>query len=157
MSLTFDVVLAAFLSAIHVLTLALGLGAVFLRGRALAALPAGDDAAWKRLLAADSAWGVAAALWIITGFGRVFSGGKDPEFYWRNGFFWVKLGLFLVIFALELRPMITFIRVRQARARHTPIPAFDAASYYRTNHAQLALAALIPFVAALMARGVWLF
>ena len=50
---------SALLSAIHVLTLALGLGAVFIRGRALAR-PL-DDPGWQRLLAADTAWGVAAA------------------------------------------------------------------------------------------------
>src|SRR3984893_12917065 len=54
--------LSALLSAVHVLTLALGLGAVFMRGRALAR-PL-DEAGWERLLAADSVWGVAAGLWI---------------------------------------------------------------------------------------------
>lgn len=75
-------VVAALLSAIHMLTLALGLGAVFMRGRALAR-PL-DDAGWKRLLAADTVWGVAALLWIASGLGRVFFGGKEPGFYWRN-------------------------------------------------------------------------
>ena len=45
-------VVAALLSAIHMLTLALGAGAIFARGRALAG-PL-DDAGWKRLLAADT-------------------------------------------------------------------------------------------------------
>jgi uncharacterized membrane protein len=70
---------AAFLSAIHLLTLALGAAAIFARGRALAR-PL-DDAGWKRLLAADTAWGVAALLWITSGFVRVFFGGKQPSFY----------------------------------------------------------------------------
>ena len=48
----------ALLSAIHLLTLALGLGAVYARGRALAGRL--DDAGWRRLLAADNAWGIAA-------------------------------------------------------------------------------------------------
>jgi uncharacterized membrane protein len=67
------VVVAALLSAVHVLTLALGLGAVFARGRALGQ-PL-DDAGWQRLLAADNAWGIAAGLWIASGLGRVFFGG----------------------------------------------------------------------------------
>jgi putative membrane protein len=101
------VIISALLSAIHVLTLAVGLAALFIRGRALAR-PL-DDASWSTLLAADSAWGVAAGLWLASGFGRVFFGGKEPAFYWHNGFFWVKMALFALVVALELTPMITFI------------------------------------------------
>src|SRR5881397_2958890 len=102
-------VTSALLSAIHVLTLALGLGAVFMRGRALAR-PL-DEAGWQRLLAADNLWGIAAGLWIASGLGRVFFGGKKPSFYWHNGWFWVKMALFGLVFALEAAPMTTFIRV----------------------------------------------
>lgn len=149
------VVASALLSAIHVLTLALGLGAVFLRGRALGG-PL-DDAGWRRLLAADNAWGLAAGLWIASGLARVFFGGKEPGFYWHNGFFWVKLGLFGLVFALELAPMITFIRVRSARKHHTPLPRFSVEIYRRINSVELALVVTIVFVAAFMARGAWLF
>ncbi len=72
-------IIGALLSAIHVLTLALGLGAVFMRGRALAR-PL-DEAGWQRLLTADNVWGVAAGLWIASGLGRVFFGGKETSFY----------------------------------------------------------------------------
>jgi putative membrane protein len=149
------VVVSALLSAIHVLTLALGLGAVFIRGRALAR-PL-DDAGWKRLLAADNVWGLAAGLWIASGLARVFFGGKEPGFYWHNGFFWLKLGLFGLVFALELAPMITFIRVRSARKHNTPLPRFSVETYRRINSAEVALVVTIVFVAAFMARGAWLF
>ena len=148
-------VVAALLSAVHVLTLALGLGAVFARGRALGQ-PL-DDAGWQRLLAADNAWGIAAGLWIASGLGRVFFGGKEPGFYWRNGFFWVKLALFAIVFVLELRPMITFIQVRAARRRHTPLPAFSVEEYRRINAAEVALVVVIVLVATFMARGAWMF
>jgi len=148
-------VVAAFLSAIHVLTLALGAGAIFARGRALSR-PLNDDG-WKGLLAADNAWGIAALLWIATGLLRVFYGGKEPGFYWRNGFFWVKLALFALIFALELAPMTTFIRVRVARGKGTALPRFPLEAYRRINAAELALVVAIVVVAAFMARGAWLF
>ena len=45
-------VVAALLSAVHMLTLALGLGGIFARGRALSR-PL-TDAGWNQLLAADS-------------------------------------------------------------------------------------------------------
>jgi len=149
------VVISALLSAVHLLTLALGLGSVFIRGRALAGVL--DEAGWRRLLAADNAWGIAAGLWIASGLGRVFFGGKEPSFYWHNGFFWVKLALFAAVFALELTPMMTFIRVRSARRRRTALPPFSVEVYRRINAAELGLVVTIVVVAAFMARGAWLF
>ena len=148
-------IVAAILSAIHVLTLALGLGAIVARGRALAR-PL-DDAGWRRLLAADNAWGAAAALWILSGLARVFFGGKTPAFYGRNGFFWIKLSLFALVFLLELGPMKTFIGVRRARSRGMALPAFSVARYRRINAAEIVLVVTIVFAAAFMARGAWLF
>jgi putative membrane protein len=149
------VVVAALLSAIHFLTLALGLGSLFIRGRALAR-PL-DDSGWLQLLAADNLWGMAAGLWIASGLGRVFFGGKEPGFYWHNGFFWVKLGLFALVSALEVAPMTTFMRVRLARRRHAALPRFSVAAYRRINAAEVVLVVAIVFVAAFMARGAWLF
>jgi putative membrane protein len=149
------VVASALLSAVHILTLALGLGAVFLRGQALAR-PL-DDAGWRRLLAADNAWGIAAGLWIASGLARVFFGGKEPGFYWHNGFFWLKLALFGLVFVLELTPMVTFVRVRSAQRRRAALPRFSVEAFRRINAAELALVVAIVFVAAFMARGAWLF
>jgi len=151
--MTAPLVVSALLSAIHILTLALGLGAVFIRGRALAR-PL-DDEGWQRLLAADTAWGVAAGLWIASGLGRVFFGGKVPAFYWHNGFFWVKMALFGLVFALELKPMVTFMRVRSARRRHLPLPVFSTEAYRRINSAEMALVVALVVVAAFMARAAW--
>jgi putative membrane protein len=149
------VILPAVLSAIHVLTLALGLGSVVARGRALAG-PL-DEAGWKRLLAADNLWGVAALLWITTGLARVFFGGREPAFYWSNGFFWVKMTLFALVFVLELAPMTTFIRVRAARRRGTPLPRFSVDTFHRINAIETGLVVAIVFAAGFMARGAWLF
>jgi len=87
----------------------------------------------------------------------VFFGGKELTFYTHNGFFWVKLGLFGLVFALELAPMMTFIRVRSARTRGTALPRFSAEAYRRINSAEVILVVTIVFVAAFMARGAWLF
>src|SRR5262245_40529906 len=134
-------IVAALLSAIHMLTLAVGVAAIFARGRALTR-PL-DALGWRRLLAADNVWGVAALLWIASGLGRVFYGGKEPSFYWRNGFFWVKMGLFGLVFVLELAPMVTFMRVRAARRRHSVLPTFPIQVYRRINNAELALVVVI--------------
>src|SRR5262249_52892866 len=134
--------------------LALGLGAVIVRGSALAG-PL-DDAGWRRLLAADNLWGVAAALWIASGLGRVFFGGKEPDYYWGNGLFWVKMALFALVFLLELAPMITFIRVGSALRGGAALPRFSVETFRRINNAETVLVVAIVFVAAFMARGAWM-
>src|SRR5205814_4293135 len=151
--------MALVLSALHVLALGIGLGSVFMRGRFLRALRAGPDPrALDGLFAADTLWGVAAALWLLTGLARAFGHvEKAPEFYLRNGFFWIKMALFVSVVALEIWPMMTFIRWRIAQRKGGPLPEFDRLSrLVLVDDVQTLLIVLIPFVAAAMARGVWL-
>ena len=146
---------AAVVSALHVLALALGLPSVFLRGRALTG-PL-DRAGLARLFAADNVWGIAAALWLATGLLRAFAGlEKGTAFYLASPLFWLKLGLFLLVVALEIWPMVTFIRWRAALARGATPDTSAATTLSRVNHVELALVVIIVFVAAFMARGVGL-
>jgi len=148
--------LAAVFSALHLIALGIGLGAVWMRGRALRS-PTFDEAALRRALAADNFWGLAALLWIVTGLTRVFGGlDKDTGFYLSNGLFWVKMALFAGIFALEMWPMTTFIRWRVARARGGTPDTSRAALLARINDLEVVLVVLVVFVAAMMARGLWL-
>ena len=152
-------VMALVLSALHVLALGIGLGSVFMRGRFLRALRAGPDPrALDGLFAADTLWGVAAALWLLTGLARAFGHvEKAPEFYLRNGFL-IKMALFVSVVALEIWPMVTFIRWRSARRGSRPLPGFDRLSrLVFVDDVESALVVLIPFAAAAMARGLWLF
>jgi putative membrane protein len=153
--------LRSLLSYLHVLALGIGLGAVFVRGirlRDLRRAPA-DPAPLRGLFGADALWGFAALLWIATGLVRAFAGlEKAAAFYARNGFFYVKLALFAAVFALEILPMLTFIRWRRARAAAAaPWATAPLGRLVRVNDVELALVLLIPFAAALMARGAWLF
>lgn len=153
-------IVAPVLSALHVLALGLGLGSVFMRGRYLRALREGPEPrTLDRLFAADSVWGVAALLWLVTGLARAFGHvEKAPDFYLRNGFFWVKMTLFAGVFALEMWPMMTFIRWRTARRGGRPLPQFDRlARLVLIDDLETGLVVVIPFVAAAMARGLWLY
>jgi putative membrane protein len=143
---------SAVVSALHVLALALGLASVFVRGRALKGTL--DRDGLRRLLAADGVWGVAAALWLVTGLLRAFAGlEKGTAFYLASPLFWLKLGLFAAIVALEIRPMVTFIRWRAVLGRGAMPDTSAARALYRLNHVELALVVVIVFVAAFMARG----
>jgi len=146
-------VISAVFSSLHLLALAIGLPAVFLRGRAL---KGGLDAdGLRRLLAADNAWGVAAALWVVTGLLRAFGGlEKGTEFYLRSPLFWTKMALFLLILLLEIRPMVTFIRWRAQLGRGLQVDTSSAPRLYTLNHIELALVVVMVFVAGMMARGV---
>ena len=145
--------LSAIVSSLHLLALAIGLPAVFLRGRALKA-PLDADGL-RRLLAADNVWGLAALLWIVTGLLRAFGGlEKGTEFYLHSPLFWVKMSLFLVVLLLEIRPMITFIRWRIKLGRGEAVDTSGARALYSLNHIGLAVVVVMVFVASLMARGV---
>lgn len=145
--------LSAIVSSLHLLALALGLPAVFLRGRALKApLDAGG---LRRLLAADNVWGIAAVLWIVTGLLRAFGGlEKGADFYLHSPLFWTKMALFLVVLLLEIRPMTTFIGWRVRLGRGEAIDTSTARALYTLNHVELAIVVVMVFVASLMARGV---
>ncbi|HKZ06520.1 MAG TPA: DUF2214 family protein [Methylomirabilota bacterium] len=144
--------IAAVVSALHVLALALGLPAVYFRGRALKGpLDAGG---LRRLFAADNVWGIAAVLWLVTGLLRAFAGlEKGTAFYLGSHAFWLKMAFFALILLLEIRPMITFIRwrvgLRQGRSPDVSV----ARGLYIVNHVEMALVVLIVFTAAFMARG----
>lgn len=144
--------LAAIVSALHLLALAIGLPSVFVRGRALKGRL--DREGLRRVFAADTVWGIAAALWLATGLLRAFAGlEKGTAFYLGSWLFLAKLGLFVLIVALEIRPMVTLIRWRAAmRGGGTPDTS-AARSLYRLNHVELALVVVMVFVASFMARG----
>jgi putative membrane protein len=145
-------VISAIMSALHVLALAIGLPSVFLRGRALRG--PFDAEGLNRLFAADTAWGVAAAMWLVTGLLRAFGGlEKGMQFYLGSTLFWLKLGLFVAILALEAWPMATFIRWRVRRGRGETLDTSRARLLYTLNHAEMGLVIVIVFVASFMARG----
>jgi putative membrane protein len=145
-------VLAAIVSALHMLSLAIGLPGVFLRGRALKGRL--DAEGLRRLFAADSVWGIAAVLWLVTGVLRAFGGlEKGTAFYLGSWLFLLKLSLFVVIGLLEIWPMVTLIRWRAAARRGGAVDTSTARALYHVNHVELALVVVMVFVASFMARG----
>ena len=145
-------VMSAVLSALHLLSMAIGLPAVVLRGRALKGTL--DTAGVRRVLTADNFWGIAALLWILTGLLRAFGGfEKGAEYYLHNRLFHLKMGLFILVLLLELMPMLTFMRWRIALAREEAPNLSSVRTLYTLNHIEVAIVVVIVFVAAFMARG----
>lgn len=141
------------LATLHLLALGIGLGAIWARARALRG--ALDAAGIRRALAADTWWGVAAALWIGTGLLRAFGGWeKGSAYYLQNHVFWGKMLLLAIILALEIWPMMTLIRWRIALAKGQTPDTGPAKAIAGISEAQVALVVLIVAAAVAMARGV---
>src|SRR5918998_2590918 len=140
------------LAGLHLLALGLGLGAVWVRGRALSS---GLDArGLHTVFLADMWWGIAAFLWIGTGLWRLLAGlEKSTGYYFQNHLFLTKMGLLAVILVLEVWPMITLIRWRR-RVMAGGLPVTKVApALARISFAQAVLVVLMVFLASGVARG----
>jgi putative membrane protein len=144
------------LAAFHLIALGLGLGAVLRRGSTLREPLTTDSLA--RVFSADSLWGIAAALWLITGVWRMAAGIEKPrQYYEMNYVFIAKMVLFIAIFALEIMPMMTLGKWRrELRAGRDPggfAPVMKARRIATISHVQALLVVLMVFAAVTMARG----
>jgi putative membrane protein len=141
------------LASLHLLGLGIGLGAVWARGRALGGDL--DRGSLRRVFLADSWWGLAAVLWIVTGLIRAFGGvEKGTAYYLHNNVFLVKMALLLVILVLEIRPMLTLIRWRvQVSRGEVPTNLAVARAMARISYLEAGLVVLMVLAATAMARG----
>lgn len=140
------------LASIHLLALGIGLGAIYVRARSLQA--AANPASVRRVLRADTWWGVAALLWLATGIPRLFLGLEKPTaYYLPNHVFWLKMVLFLLVFLLEMGPMMTFIGWRRALRRGATPDTSAATRWAMVSRIQLVVLVLILFTATAVARG----
>ena len=136
------------LAALHLLALGIGLGGVWSRARLLGGRF--DSGAVRRALVADSWWGVAAVLWLATGLWRWFAATeKATTYYMTNHVFLAKLGMFVLVFLLEIGPMITLMRWR----RGMQPDATAAKRISRISYVECLLVIAIVFAAVSMARG----
>jgi putative membrane protein len=145
------------LASIHLLGLAMAVGAIYSRARAFNGLRASTDAL-RRGFVADNWWGASFGVLLVTGLWRAFAGlEKSPVYYWRNHVFYAKMGLLLLVLLLEIWPMVTLIRWRSAQRRQ----ALPAAAVLETSGKRIArisdvqtlLLVGIVVAAVMMARG----
>ena len=104
----------------------------------------------------DAAYGVLALSILAIGFGRVFHGAKGADFYLHNPSFWIKVGAFLVVGLLSVKPTLRILAWQKAlKADAAFVPAQDEITALRKRMlAEIHVFALIPIAAAAMARGV---
>ena len=139
------------IATLHLLTLPLGLGAIWARSRALRRVQGGN---LQRVFLADNLWALAAFLWISTGLLRAFGGlEKGAAYYLHHRAFYVKMSLLVTILALEVWPMITLIRWRIAERRKATPDLSAAPRLALISRIQAGLVILMVFAATAMARG----
>lgn len=106
----------------------------------------------QRLAKIDTVYGISAVLVVGMGLTLWFGVGKPAEFYNSNGIFHAKVGLAAVVGLLSIAPTVFFARNRKG---DDPAEAVDVpASVRRIVLLELAIMAIIPLLATIMATGI---
>ena len=144
------------MSALHLALahhfLAFGLVAILAYELALVRIGlSGADIA--RVARIDAAYGLFAMLIVAVGIGRVYWGGKGPDYYFANPWFWAKMGAFVLVGLLSILPTMRFFRWRKALRTTDALPApAEIKSVRGVLMAEAVCLASVPLFAAAMAR-----
>ena len=140
------------LATLHLLAFGIGLGAVWTRAHLLRA--PNLESRLPAVFRADMLWGVAALLWVGTGLWRWLAGiEKAASYYTGNHVFLAKMGLFLLILLLELKPMTTLARWRREVGRGGTPDLRAASGLGALSYVQAAVLLAMVVAATAMARG----
>ena len=92
---------------------------------------------------------------LFTGFLRLGLGAKGASFYTDHWPLYAKIGLFLVVGLVSIKPTLTFIRWKRMMERDPAwrVPEDERRTVRKILMAEVHLAALIPVLAVMMARG----
>jgi putative membrane protein len=135
--------------------LAIVLIAGFLVAEIVVCRPSLDAERVRLLPRLDIVFFAGALLALATGLLRLFYYAKGVAFYLPNPFFIVKMALYVVIASLSIKPTMAFLRWRRRLDASGALPpAAEIASARRLIHVEVALLALMPLMAVLMARGI---
>jgi putative membrane protein len=108
----------------------------------------------KIIARVDLGYGLASGIVIISGLARIFLGPIPPVYYGTNVQFWIKMGLFLAVGIISIKPTITFINWKKRLLTDGGLPVVaEIAKMRRFVHIELGLFVLIPVFAVLMAAA----
>lgn len=138
----------------HYLSFMVCFAALVLERRLIRPQPDRGDAIW--MVITDIIYGLAALGVLGTGVLRVLYFGQGSAFYTENPLFWWKVGAYLAVGTLSLYPTITYI-LWAIPLRKGELPQVSESLATRLKwilNVEILGFALIPLLAALMARGV---
>jgi putative membrane protein len=102
----------------------------------------------------DRIYGIAAGAVLLTGIARTWWGIKGTAWYWHQPLLHLKLGLFVAVGLLSIKPTIMFIRWRKALRAGGALPAeAEVKTARKWVMVQAHIIAVIPLAAVFLARG----
>ena len=108
----------------------------------------------ERLVRVDLIYGIAAVLVLLSGLARTYWGLKGGGWYWTNWLLHLKLGMFVVVGLMSIKPTLMFRRWRRELNATGALPAdaqiTDARKWVMI---QAHIIAIIPIAAVFLARG----
>jgi putative membrane protein len=130
---------------------------VFLASEAALCRPEWINAAVvRRLVRVDMIYAASAVAVLLSGLARIGWGAKGSAWYWHQPLLHLKLGLFVVIGLLSIKPTLMFMRWRkQLDAGGTLPPEAAVRSARRWVMIEAHLLALVPLAGTLLAKNVW--
>ena len=116
-----------------------------------------DEASFDLLATADIVYGLSGLLILVSGYFRATQYAKGWEFYAHEPLFWVKMSLLAVVGSASYFPTIKIVQRAVAKQKGDVPPLSPALVKRMTSivNAELLGVLSIPFVATLMARGVF--
>jgi putative membrane protein len=104
----------------------------------------------------DAVYGGLAMAILVAGFARVWFGAKGADFYLHNPMFWAKIGAFLVVGLVSIRPTLRILAWQKTLKTDAAfVPAVqEIGALRRQLLIEIHVFALIPIFAAAMARGI---
>lgn len=111
---------------------------------------------FKRIVLADSLYGLFSILVVGSGLTRAFLYGKGSEYYFSNWIFNLKFSIFIVVGLLSILPTVKILKMRKQQKENptTEINLEPYALIRKMILMELILLLLIPFLAILMANGI---
>ncbi len=103
----------------------------------------------------DIGYAVSAGLTLLTGMLRLGFGAKGGDFHLNAWPVYVKVGLFLAVGLISVKPTLEFLKWRRALDHDSAwqLPPAEQAAMRRIVMIEVHLASLIPVFAVMMARG----
>jgi putative membrane protein len=141
------------LAVIHLVSLALGVALLVLRGKSLQQVKEPKDLG--RVFMWDNLYGVLALFWIGSGLLRAFAGfEKGTDYYLSNHVFWTKLLFVLLLLGCEVPILAALIRFRVRKAKGQALDLAGLPRLVRLHWFELATVFPVIVAASVMARGV---
>jgi len=108
----------------------------------------------ERLVTVNRIYLAGLVLVLVSGLARIAWGMKGADWYWGNGLLHLKLGLFLVVCVLAIKPAASYRRWRRQLHETGALPdELQIRQARRQGMVAAHLIAIIPLAAVFLARG----